>query len=214
MPIPFPVLLLHPYSTSSFPCSAPSNHANNQLCTLQPFLDSCAGDFLKWAQEAETRNRKSLVVLLHWFPLWAPDSTLRGTAWTMRPSCQGTYPPTLIPLSWESLSAWEAPAVRQMLFWTPEEALGQSKRDPEAYMWWGAASTQMTMHHWDTQVTRGSQGSDASQGARLLLPLPNEPQRGSCNISLSFPEMALTFLPSLSSLCFFFPMQWSLHVWA
>ena len=89
MPIPFPVLLLHPYSTSSFPCSAPSNHANNQLCTLQPFLDSCAGDFLKWAQEAETRNRKSLVVLLHWFPLWAPDTTLRGTAWTMRPSCQG-----------------------------------------------------------------------------------------------------------------------------
>ena len=71
----------------------------------------------------------------------------------------------------------------------------------------GAASMQVTMHHRDTQVTRGPQGSDTSRGARLLLPLPHQPQRGSCSISLSFQKVALTFLPSLSSLCFFFPMQ-------
>lgn len=176
--------------------------------------DSRAGDFLRWAQEAETRKRKSLAVLLHWFPLWAPDSTLRELHGPRIPAARAPV---------HQLSSHSAGGCPQ-----PEKLLqsGECSSGPRRKPWdkaretlrhacdGGAASMQVTMHHRDTQVTRGPQGSDTSRGACLLLPLPHQPQCGSCSISLSFPKVALTFLPSLSSLCFFFPMQWSLHLWA
>lgn len=91
--------------------------------------------FLEMSPRSRNKKKEEFSSITSLVPSVGTRLNPQRTPWTTHPSCQGTCPQTLIPLSWGLPSAWEVPVAKWMLFWTPEEALGQSKRDPEARMW-------------------------------------------------------------------------------
>lgn len=154
-----------------------------------------------------SRNKKEgrvLAILLHWFPV---GTRLNPSENCMdRIPCQGTVH-QLIPLSWGLPSAWGSSCSQVNALLDPGGSPGtKQERDPEeACMWWGC------FQHAGDYAPQGTPKSPEGHrevtqvGEHACSCPPHQPQRGSCSISLSFPKVALTFLPSLSSLCFSSP---------
>lgn len=179
-----------------------------------PFsLSSDSRWFLEMSPRSRNKKEEESSSITALVPLWAPDSTLRELHGP-RSQLPGHLSTNSHPTQLGAALSLRSSCSQGECSSDPGGSPGTKQERP-----WGMHVMGVLQHAGD-YAPQGHPSHQRATGkwhksGSMPAPAPPTPAPTLLQHLPSFPKVALTFLPfKLSSLCFFFPMQWSLHLWA